>query len=60
MIDILFKDLLISVTNFFRDPEARDALAKPLHPLVSARPENCILRAWVPGCSTSAADEARS
>src|SRR5262249_30560481 len=51
-IDTLFKELLISVTNFFRDPEAWDALRPCLEELVSSRPENQMLRVWVPGCAT--------
>ena len=51
-IDILFKELLISVTNFFRDPDAWDALAKAIDPLVKSRPANSALRAWLPGCAT--------
>ena len=51
-IDVLFKELLISVTNFFRDPEAWDALAGPIEQLVTSRPDNYALRAWVPGCAT--------
>src|SRR5215831_13621285 len=51
-IDILFKELLISVTNFFRDPEAWEALRPRLEELVSSRAENQTLRIWVPGCAT--------
>ncbi len=51
-IDILFKELLISVTNFFRDPEAWEALGPALEELVKSRPENYTCRAWVPGCAT--------
>jgi two-component system CheB/CheR fusion protein len=52
-IDILFKELLISVTSFFRDPPSWDALAKgPLPQLLQSRPENYTLRAWVPGCAS--------
>jgi two-component system CheB/CheR fusion protein len=51
-IDILFKELLISVTNFFRDPEAWDALRPRLAELVTSRAENQTLRVWVPGCAT--------
>lgn len=51
--DILFKELLISVTNFFRDPKAWDALAQAgLSSLLAERPSNYALRAWVPGCAT--------
>jgi two-component system CheB/CheR fusion protein len=52
-LDLLFKELLISVTNFFRDPEAFSVLAKSVVPrLLAARPENTPLRVWVAGCST--------
>ena len=51
-IDILFKELLISVTNFFRDPEAWEALRPALQELVTSRAENQTLRVWVPGCAT--------
>lgn len=52
-IDLLFKELLIGVTNFFRDPEAWDALANAaLDPVVGALPEDYGFRVWVPGCST--------
>jgi two-component system CheB/CheR fusion protein len=46
-------DLLISVTRFFRDPEAFDALkADVLHPLVRACDADQAVRVWVPGCGT--------
>ncbi|KAA5542674.1 PAS domain S-box protein [Roseiconus nitratireducens] len=52
-IDMLFKELLISVTSFFRDPQSWDALAKRALPeLLKSRPENYTLRAWVPGCAS--------
>jgi two-component system, chemotaxis family, CheB/CheR fusion protein len=52
-VDLLFKELLIGVTSFFRDAEAFDALAAgPLADLVASRPENSTLRGWVPGCAT--------
>ena len=52
-IDFLFKELLISVTNFFRDPEAFEALEKSALPaLLKSRPDDCTLRVWVPGCAT--------
>jgi len=52
-LDLLFKELLIGVTNFFRDPAAWDQLRDQAIPaqLASRRP-NQALRAWVPGCST--------
>lgn len=52
-IDILFKELLISVTNFFRDPEAFAVLEKTVLPaLLKARPDDYTFRIWVPGCAT--------
>ena len=52
-LDILFKELLIGVTNFFRDPEAWESLSKePLLELLESRPDGYTIRAWVPGCST--------
>lgn len=49
----LFKDFLISVTNFFRDPEAFSALEKGVIPKVfegkSAKDQ---IRVWVAGCAT--------
>jgi two-component system CheB/CheR fusion protein len=50
---LLFKELLIGVTNFFRDAEAWDHLQKKAIPaLLAERPAGGVLRAWVPGCST--------
>lgn len=52
-IDILFKELLISVTKFFRDPESFEVLRKKILPnQLRKHPENTNLRAWVPGCAT--------
>jgi two-component system CheB/CheR fusion protein len=52
-ITLLFKELLIGVTSFFRDPEAWDHLRKQAIPaLLAERPAGGVLRAWVPGCST--------
>jgi len=51
--DLLFQELLIGVTQFFRDPEAFAFLATTaLSELVSAQSEAGPLRVWVPGCST--------
>jgi two-component system, chemotaxis family, CheB/CheR fusion protein len=50
---LLFKDLLIGVTSFFRDPAAFEALKeKIIGPLLSARKSGSSIRIWVPGCST--------
>ena len=52
-IDRLFAELLISVTSFFRDPQAFDVLAeKALPELLASRAEEHEFRAWVPGCAS--------
>jgi two-component system, chemotaxis family, CheB/CheR fusion protein len=51
-IESLFKELLIGVTNFFRDPESFEKLKELLADLVKTKPENSKIRIWVPGCST--------
>ncbi len=52
-VDLLFKELLIGVTNFFRDSAAWDQLRDEALPaLLASRPPGQALRAWVPGCST--------
>jgi PAS domain S-box-containing protein len=52
-VDLLFKELLIGVTNFFRDPQVWDYLEKETLPaLLAASPNGKVLRAWVPACST--------
>jgi two-component system CheB/CheR fusion protein len=52
-IEILAKEMLIGVTQFFRDPEAWQRLQKGALPgLIQSKPEGSILRVWVVGCST--------
>jgi len=49
----LFDDLLISVTTFFRDPEAWDALQSlVIGPLVDEAEHGEQIRIWVPGCAS--------
>jgi len=48
----LYRDLLINVTSFFRDPEAFTALARQLTALVQNKTIETSFRAWVPACST--------
>jgi two-component system, chemotaxis family, CheB/CheR fusion protein len=49
----LFDDLLISVTSFFRDPAAWEALRRDvIVPLVEHAQPNQPIRVWVPGCAT--------
>jgi len=52
-LDKLFKELLINVTNFFRDDDAFEALsALALPKLFEGKPDNYELRVWVTGCSS--------
>ena len=52
-LDLLFKELLIGVTSFFRDPACWEELRKKILPaLIASRSNGHVLRAWVPGCST--------
>lgn len=52
-IDLLFKELLIGVTSFFRDAAVWQQLADfTLPELLARQPTEQKLRAWVVGCST--------
>jgi two-component system CheB/CheR fusion protein len=52
-IEVLFKNLVIGVTSFFRDPEAYDVLVQKVLPeLLSVKEPDTTLRLWVVGCST--------
>jgi two-component system CheB/CheR fusion protein len=49
----LFRDLMISVSGFFRDPEAWQQLARDvLDPLIAAREGGEEIRVWSVGCAT--------
>ena len=51
--DHLFRDLLVGVTRFFRDPAAFEALGQHvIKPLVASRPAGERIRVWVPGCGS--------
>ncbi len=51
--NILFKEMMIGVTNFFRDPAVWDKLGNTvLADAIANIPAGSVLRAWVPGCST--------
>ena len=51
--DLLYQDLLIPVTSFFRDPATYDTLRESLLPLLfKNKPDNIPLRVWIAGCST--------
>jgi two-component system, chemotaxis family, CheB/CheR fusion protein len=52
-ITILFRELLIGVTSFFRDPEAFDVLKKKILPrLLDDRADHSPVRVWTPGCAS--------
>ena len=52
-IDALFRDLLIGVTCFFRDPESFAALEQQVIPkLFNNKPPGAAIRVWCSGCST--------
>ncbi|MCU7806350.1 MAG: PAS domain S-box protein [Candidatus Thiodiazotropha sp. (ex Semelilucina semeliformis)] len=52
-VGILFKELLIGVTNFFRDPPAFDALRDDYLPkMLDGKPDDYTIRVWVAGCSS--------
>ncbi|EFL87680.1 regulator protein [Ahrensia sp. R2A130] len=50
-VQLLFKDLLISVTSFFRDPVEFDALKTHIAAIVAGKGKDHI-RVWVPGTAT--------
>jgi two-component system, chemotaxis family, CheB/CheR fusion protein len=51
--DILFNDMLINVTSFFRDTETHKYLKTTLLPkLIKSKDTGEQLRIWVPACST--------
>jgi two-component system CheB/CheR fusion protein len=51
--DALYNDMLISVTNFFRDTQSFDVLCNTLFPaLIEKKTINEPLRIWIAGCAT--------
>lgn len=51
--DLLFRELLIGVTSFFRNPAVWDTLKNDAIPALLANyPEGKTIRVWVPACST--------
>jgi two-component system CheB/CheR fusion protein len=50
--EALLRDLLISVSSFFRDPEAFEALGALTGPLFAGRGAEEAVRVWVVGCAT--------
>src|SRR5215813_13240122 len=52
-VNTLFRDLLIGVTNFFRDTKAFEALEQMVMPrLFEGKGASDTIRVWVPGCAT--------
>ena len=52
-VEALFRDLLIGVTQFFRDPETFETLEAQVIPkLFEGKPAGSVIRAWSTGCST--------
>jgi two-component system CheB/CheR fusion protein len=52
-LDLLFKEMLIGVTSFFRDPLVWQEVGDVVLPALLARhPQQTRFRAWVAGCST--------
>ena len=52
-IEALYRDVLINVTSFFRNPEVFESLREAVYPKILAdRSSSDPVRVWVPGCST--------
>ena len=49
----LFREMLINVTSFFRDPQAFAVLKSDILPaMLAGKPPGYVLRVWVAGCAT--------
>ena len=52
-VETLFRDVLIGVTNFFRDPEAFKMIEEKIIPkILAGKSASDAIRCWSPGCST--------
>ena len=51
-LDALYRDLLIGVTQFFRDGEAYETFREQIHSLLMQKNHGDEVRIWVPGCGT--------
>jgi two-component system CheB/CheR fusion protein len=51
-VELLFQELLIGVTSFFRDAEAFEAFKKQAAALAKELPRAHTIRVWVPGCAS--------
>jgi len=51
-VDALFREVLITVTSFFRDPDAFAVLGEELLHLVEQKPDDGSIRGWIAGCAS--------
>jgi two-component system, chemotaxis family, CheB/CheR fusion protein len=52
-VEALYRDLLINVTSFFRDPEVFEYIKREVFPrMMHGKAAGAPVRIWVPGCST--------
>ncbi len=52
-LELLYKDLLINVTSFFRDPNIYEALTTKIFPeILKNRKDNDLIRIWTPACAS--------
>jgi two-component system CheB/CheR fusion protein len=52
-LETLYREILIKVTAFFRDPDSFVALKNKVLPEIATRlPQEAPIRVWVPGCAT--------
>jgi len=52
-VESLYRDVLINVTSFFRNPDVFESLREIVYPKILAdRSSSDPVRVWVPGCST--------
>lgn len=51
-LDALYRDMLISVTSFFRNPEAFEVLQRKVFPQLIEQSQGESVRFWVLGCAT--------
>ena len=52
-VEALYRDVLINVTSFFRNPEVFASLGDVVYPkIIAARSPSEPIRVWVPGCAT--------
>ena len=51
-VQVLFEDILIHVTSFFRDASAFEALQTKVFPAIANKGPDVPIRIWVAGCST--------